>query len=118
VLADRSLMTRALINLLSNAVKFSPPATRVDCIISATADTVVCVVRDQGYGIAIEQQAHLFERFRRFHADGQPASDGTGLGMAFVKTVVSRHAGDIAIESALNAGTVVTITLRAHAVEQ
>jgi len=118
VLADRSLMTRALINLLSNAVKFSPPAKRVDCIISATADTVVCVVRDQGYGIAIEQQAHLFERFRRFHADGQPASDGTGLGMAFVKTVVSRHAGDIAIESALNVGTAVTITLRAHAVEQ
>ncbi len=54
VLAHRSLMTRALINLLSNAVKFSSPATRVDCIVSATSDTVVCVVRNQGYGIAIE----------------------------------------------------------------
>lgn len=117
VLADRSLMTRALINLLSNAVKYSPPATRVDCIVRATPEAVICVVRDQGYGIAREQQAHLFERFRRFHAAGQPASDGTGLGMAFVKTVVSRHAGDIAIESGLNMGTTVTITLRTHAVE-
>ena len=117
VLADRSLMTRALINLLSNAVKYSPPATHVDCIVSAMPDAVTCVVRDQGYGIAIEQQTHLFERFRRFHADGQPASDGTGLGMAFVKTVINRHAGEIAIESALNMGTSVTIALPAHGVE-
>jgi signal transduction histidine kinase len=117
VLADRSLMTRALINLLANAVKYSPPATRVDCIVSAMPEAVTCVVRDQGYGIATEQQTHLFERFRRFHADGQPASDGTGLGMAFVKTVINRHAGEIAIESALNMGTSVTITLRAHGIE-
>jgi CHASE2 domain-containing sensor protein/signal transduction histidine kinase len=117
VLADRSLMTRALINLLSNAVKYSPPETRVDCIVSETPEAIVCMVRDAGYGIALEQQAHLFERFRRFHRDGQPPSDGTGLGMAFVKTVISRHAGDIAIESAPDRGTTVTITLRAHAVE-
>jgi CHASE2 domain-containing sensor protein/signal transduction histidine kinase len=117
VLADRSLMTRALINLLSNAVKYSPPATRVDCIVSETPGAIVCVVRDMGYGIALEQQAHLFERFRRFHLDGQPPSDGTGLGMAFVKTVISRHAGEIAIKSAPDRGTIVTITLRAQTVE-
>ncbi|MDB5786121.1 CHASE2 domain-containing protein [Caballeronia mineralivorans] len=117
VLADRSLMTRALINLLSNAVKYSPPATRVDCIVSGMPGAIVCVVQDMGYGIALEQQAHLFERFRRFHLDGQPPSDGTGLGMAFVKTVISRHAGEIAIKSAPDRGTTVTITLRAQTVE-
>ncbi|MDN7182357.1 CHASE2 domain-containing protein [Caballeronia sp. SEWSISQ10-4 2] len=117
VLADRSLMTRALINLLSNAVKYSPPATRVGCIVSETPGAIVCVVQDMGYGIALEQQAHLFERFRRFHLDGQPPSDGTGLGMAFVKTVISRHAGEIAIKSAPDRGTTVTITLRAQTVE-
>jgi signal transduction histidine kinase len=117
VLADRSLMTRALINLLSNAVKYSPPATRVDCIVSEMPGAIVCVVQDMGYGIALEQQAHLFERFRRFHLDGQPPSDGTGLGMAFVKTVISRHAGEIAIKSAPDRGTTVTITLRAQTVE-
>jgi CHASE2 domain-containing sensor protein/signal transduction histidine kinase len=117
VLADRSLMTRALINLLSNAVKYSPAGTRVDCMVSEQHESIICTVRDRGYGIAVEQQAHLFERFRRFQVDGQPPSDGTGLGMAFVKTVIGRHAGDIAIESALNEGTKVTITLRAHAVE-
>jgi signal transduction histidine kinase len=110
-------MTRALINLLSNAVKYSPPATRVDCIVSGMPGAIVCVVQDMGYGIALEQQAHLFERFRRFHLDGQPPSDGTGLGMAFVKTVISRHAGEIAIKSAPDRGTTVTITLRAQTVE-
>jgi len=117
VLADRSLMTRALINLLSNAVKYSPPGTRVDCIVTEMPGAIVCVVRDAGYGIALEQQAHLFERFRRFHLDGQPPSDGTGLGMAFVKTVVSRHAGEIAIQSAPDQGTTVTITLRSQTIE-
>jgi CHASE2 domain-containing sensor protein/signal transduction histidine kinase len=117
VLADRSLMTRALINLLSNAVKYSPPGTRVDCIVTEMPGAVVCMVRDAGYGIALEQQAHLFERFRRFHLDGQPPSDGTGLGMAFVKTVITRHAGEIAIQSAPDQGTTVTITLRSQAIE-
>ena len=117
VLADRSLMTRALINLLSNAVKYSPSGTRVDCIVTERPGAIVCVVRDVGYGIALEQQAHLFERFRRFHLDGQPPSDGTGLGMAFVKTVISRHAGEIAIQSAPDQGTTVTITLRSQTIE-
>lgn len=111
VLADRSRLTRALINLLSNAVKFSPPATEIDCRVIQTPATILCLVSDQGYGIALEQQAHLFERFKRFHTPGQPASDGTGLGMAFVKTVVSRHRGDILVESAPQRGTTVTIIL-------
>ena len=114
VLADGALMTRALINLLSNAVKYSLPHTRIDCVVRIDPQAphrVCCIVRDHGYGIAPEQQAHLFERFRRFRAPGQPVSEGVGLGMAFVKTVVERHRGEIAVQSAPGQGTTVTISL-------
>ncbi|CAG9191106.1 Signal transduction histidine kinase [Paraburkholderia sabiae] len=116
--ADRSLMTRALVNVLNNAVKYSPPDTRITCTVaqerSATAELpprVRCTVRDEGYGMSAENQAHLFERFQRFHEVERPEATGTGLGMAFVKAVVTRHGGDVQVESAPGKGTALTITL-------
>jgi CHASE2 domain-containing sensor protein/signal transduction histidine kinase len=118
---DRSLMTRALVNILNNAVKYSPPDTRIVCsvgsgmpaIVPGAARRVSCTIRDQGYGIPKEQQAGLFERFRRFHASERPEVGGAGLGMAFVKTVVTRHGGDVDVVSAPGEGTAFTIWLPA-----
>ncbi|MEM5339383.1 CHASE2 domain-containing protein [Paraburkholderia azotifigens] len=116
--ADRSLMTRALVNVLNNAVKYSPPHTRITCGVErenrATGEgppRVRCTVRDEGYGMSAENQAHLFERFQRFHEAERPEATGTGLGMAFVKAVVTRHGGDVHVESARGKGTALTITL-------
>ena len=126
ICADRSLMTRALINILNNAVKYSPPDTRICCSLasakssspmtatttpSGAARRVSCTIRDQGYGIPKDQQARLFERFRRFHATERPDVGGAGLGMAFVKTVVTRHGGDVEVLSEPGAGTSFTIHL-------
>ncbi len=114
--ADRSLMTRALVNLLNNAVKYSPPNTRIICsiaVVEGSAPRVICSIRDQGYGIALEDQAKLFEPFRRFHEGQRPEVSGAGLGMAFVKTVVTRHGGDVHVESMPDQGTTVTMSLPA-----
>jgi CHASE2 domain-containing sensor protein/signal transduction histidine kinase len=116
VRAERSLITRALVNVMNNAVKYSPPNTRIDCILTRTEaprPTVQCLIRDQGYGIPLDQQAHLFERFKRFRTPDQPQTDGVGLGMAFVKTVVARHGGTIRVESETGRGTSLTIALPA-----
>jgi CHASE2 domain-containing sensor protein/signal transduction histidine kinase len=116
--ADRSLMTRALVNILNNAVKYSPGGTKITCTIGPgeplSADVpaqVICTVRDEGYGIPAERQAQLFERFQRFHETERPKVGGAGLGMAFVKTVVMRHGGDIRVVSAPGKGTTITILL-------
>ncbi|MGF6574466.1 CHASE2 domain-containing sensor protein [Paraburkholderia sp. GAS333] len=119
ICADRSLMTRALVNILNNAVKYSPPDTKVVCRVAGppsvdmpmAARRVTCTIRDQGYGIPKEQQTGLFERFRRFHATERPEVGGAGLGMAFVKTVVTRHGGDVEVVSAPGEGTAFTIHL-------
>ncbi|WP_341319353.1 CHASE2 domain-containing protein [Paraburkholderia sp. IMGN_8] len=127
ICADRSLMTRALVNILNNAVKYSPPDTRITCSLSnlsspgslapkaapGAANRVSCTIRDEGYGIPEEQQAGLFERFRRFHEAERPEVGGAGLGMAFVKTVVTRHGGDVEVVSAPGKGTAFTICLPA-----
>ncbi|RQH08931.1 CHASE2 domain-containing protein [Paraburkholderia dinghuensis] len=114
--ADRSLMTRALVNVLNNAVKYSPPNTRIVCTVRQAmlaAPRVICSIRDEGYGIALEDQANLFTPFRRFHAAQRPEVSGAGLGMAFVKTVVTRHGGEVSVESEPGVGTTLTMELPA-----
>ncbi|WP_442808784.1 CHASE2 domain-containing protein [Trinickia soli] len=110
--ADRSLMTRAVTNLLNNAVKYSPEDTVVHVSLTAAATgRTDCRIADQGYGMAEEARAHLFERFRRFRVPGQPHTQGAGLGMALVKTVVTRHDGEVKVESEPGRGTVVTVSV-------
>jgi CHASE2 domain-containing sensor protein/signal transduction histidine kinase len=116
ICADRSLMTRALVNIMNNAVKYSPPGSSIVCTVGAVDGLprrVQCTIRDQGYGIPLDQQSRLFQRFRRFHETEQPETGGAGLGMAFVKTVVTRHGGEVQVESAPGKGTAFTVRLPA-----
>jgi nitrogen fixation/metabolism regulation signal transduction histidine kinase len=116
ILADPSLMTRALVNIINNAVKYSQPNTRVMCVVGmgvALPQRVECTIRDEGYGIAEKDPACLFEQFRRFHTSELPDIEGTGLGMAFVKTVVTRHQGEVRVQSAIGRGTTLTLSLPA-----
>ena len=110
--ADRSLMTRAITNLLNNAVKYSPADTVVKVALTgAPPGRIHCAIADEGYGMAEEARAHLFERFRRFRVPGQPRTQGAGLGMALVKTVVTRHEGEVKVESEPGQGTIVTVSM-------
>ncbi|MCA8019798.1 sensor histidine kinase [Burkholderia metallica] len=117
VLGDPALLSRTLINLLDNAIKYSAPLTSVECRVEPDAGgkTVRCTIRDSGCGIDSADQTRLFERYRRFRTVGQPETSGVGLGMAFVKTVVERHEGQIHVHSVVLQGTTVTITLPAAA---
>jgi signal transduction histidine kinase len=114
---DRSLMARALCNLISNAISYSLPDTRITCTLRLKyvklLPQVVCRIADRGFGIAPHDQARLFQRYQRVSAPGQPHSDGTGLGLVFVKTVVERHFGEISLESTLGEGSTFIVTLPA-----
>lgn len=114
VLADRGLLTRALINLLDNAVKFSPAGASVTCTLTPTAlngrAAVACEIADVGSGIAQSQIARLFRKFDSARG-ALNGSEGIGLGLALVHTVVTRHEGTIACESGEGSGTTFTVTL-------
>lgn len=112
MLADRSLLTRALINLIHNAVKFTKPGGSVTCRLardqSAIPEAVVCTISDTGCGMSASELERIFARFARGSRGHSGA--GVGLGLSFVETVVSRHHGDITCVSEIDAGT--TFTLR------
>ncbi len=117
VCADRRLLTRALINLLDNAVKFSPKGKIVSCRLSKDSldgvEAVTCEIADSAGGMAQAQLAELFHRFATSREDVS-GSQGVGLGLALVHTVVTRHNGRIRCESAEGEGTVFTVTLPIH----
>jgi len=114
VCADRRLLTRALINLLDNAIKFSSQGKSVTCRLTpdrlAGLPAVACEIADSAGGIAQAQLADLFHRFATSR-DDITGSQGVGLGLALVHTVVTRHKGVIRCESARGEGTVFTLTL-------
>jgi CHASE2 domain-containing sensor protein/signal transduction histidine kinase len=117
VLADRGLLTRALVNLLDNAVKFSPAGEKVVCAVGPAslegARAVECRISDRAGGMSQASAGSLFRKFASFR-DGAHAPAGIGLGLALVQTVIRRHNGDIAVESVEGQGSVFTLKLPHH----
>jgi signal transduction histidine kinase len=64
----------------------------------------VCAVQGNGWGIAEDDILHVFEPFRRVGRQDVP---GGGIGLAYVRTLVRRHGGDITCQSTLGVGTIV-----------
>ncbi len=111
VQADPVLLRQVFANLLGNAFKYSRhrPQPRVEVGAQRIAGEHLLFVRDNGAGFDSSQAPGLFTPFQRFH----PASEfeGTGVGLAVVKRIVSRHGGRIWAESAPDQGACFTFTL-------
>ena len=106
---DGTMLSRVWQNLLSNAVKYSPAETTISVTLIGVhgehGERLRVSIRDQGYGMAPDDVANLFSRFRRFQQPGQPKAEGAGLGLVFVKTVVEKHHGNVHVNSTVGKGT-------------
>lgn len=109
VLADQSLLARALFNLLENAIKYSPAGSRISVRVSCAEGWLLCEIADQGRGIAVDELPELFSQYRRFTS--AHGSDGLGLGLSMVKAVVDRHGGRISCHSVVGQGTTFSVQL-------
>ena len=117
VRGDRDQLARLLTNLIGNAIQYTPSGGRVWVRLDRDLrkPTLKLEVQDTGIGIAPEALPHLFDRFYRAdvarsrHRTGQSA--GSGLGLAIVQAIVQVHQGQIRLDSQLDRGTTVTITL-------
>ncbi|MBP1731081.1 MAG: sensory transduction histidine kinase [Deltaproteobacteria bacterium] len=108
---DARLLTVVLENLFSNAWKFSEKATRsvIEFGVTYRENTKIFYVKDNGVGFDMAYVAKLFNPFQRLHNTRE--FPGTGIGLATVKRVISRHGGQVWIESEVNKGTTVYFTL-------
>ncbi len=90
--ADTALMRRVIINLLDNAIRHTPTGRFVTTPLSRHGDKILLIISDQGPGLTDDMKSRLFQPF----AGGNVS--GSGLGLAFVHTVIQRHGGQIGIE--------------------
>ena len=105
VLGDDLELYSAFGNLVSNAVRYTPDGGNITIRWSDLGDETIFSVRDTGPGIAQEHIPRLTERFYRVDRSRSRDTGGTGLGMAIVKHVITRHHGELKIESTLGVGS-------------
>lgn len=111
VTASRDLLQRALSNLISNSLRHTSSGGSVTVVARNIPGGVQVEVRDSGVGISAEHLPRLFDRLYRADDSRSQTSGGLGLGLAIVKKIVVLHGGSISIESRVNDGTNVRITL-------
>jgi anti-sigma regulatory factor (Ser/Thr protein kinase) len=114
ILADADGVSLALHSLLDNAVKYGGASHSVSVSWTKQGSRVALRVRDQGPGIAVDEQTRIFQRFVRGAAAAAANVRGTGIGLAMVQQVVTGHGGEVTVESAPGAGSVFTMWLPAE----
>jgi two-component system phosphate regulon sensor histidine kinase PhoR len=105
ILGDDLELYSAFGNLVSNAVRYTPDGGNIKIRWADVGDEAIFSVIDTGPGIAEEHIPRLTERFYRVDRSRSRDTGGTGLGMAIVKHVISRHHGELKIESKLGVGS-------------
>ncbi len=110
---DQALLRQVWVNLLSNAVKYT--GQRAEAAIEVGAATAngenTYWVKDNGAGFDMRFADKLFGVFQRLHSDAE--FEGTGIGLAIVKRIVTRHGGRVWAESEVGKGTAMYFTLPA-----
>lgn len=113
VFADPESLGRALSNLLSNAIRLAPSGSELTIGSGSARGWAWIAVRDQGPGIARDDQQRVFDRFRRGPNGGRR---GSGLGLAIARQIVESHEGKMALFSVLGAGSTFVIWLPDRAI--
>jgi len=102
-------LRQVLDNVVGNAIKYSNRDGEVKVSIHAEGDQIILQVSDDGPGIPIQDQPHIFDKFYR--GRNMDKQEGSGLGLAIVKSIVDAHQGRIWVESNLGQGSTFFIVL-------
>jgi light-regulated signal transduction histidine kinase (bacteriophytochrome) len=110
-MGDKALMRQVFVNLLSNAIKFSRTreTPRIKVGSSIKGDEIVYYVKDNGAGFDMQYADKLFGVFQRLHNVNE--FEGTGIGLAIVKRIVTRHGGRVWAEAKVNEGATIYFSI-------
>ncbi|MGB5238993.1 MAG: PAS domain S-box protein [Flavobacteriaceae bacterium] len=109
IIQDEKIVALTLTNLLHNAIKYSAENTTISLEVEIKEDQIIFRIVDQGVGIPLADQKHIFERY--FRAENVLTTQGTGIGLNIVKTHLGQLGGSIEFESEENKGSVFTVML-------
>lgn len=106
--ANEELLKQVWINLLDNAIKFAPNGETISVSIKRKDRSTVVSITNTGSEISPYSQKHIFNKF--YQADESHSSQGSGIGLAVVKKIVSLHRGDVCVISG-NKKTIFVVTV-------
>lgn len=109
ILGDRDLLFLALFNLMDNAIKFTKRGDTIDLRGREDSGSVIIEVADTGPGITDDDLQLVWHELYRGQRSRGIA--GSGLGLPLVRTIVERHGGAVAIESRVDQGTLIRLSL-------
>jgi len=109
ILGNPLHLQRMISNLVENAIKFTPTLGKINILCRAETNQLILEISDNGPGIPLDDQPHIFDKFYRGSNLSQNIP-GTGLGLSIVKSVVDKHHGRIWLDSS-PAGTTFTVLL-------
>ncbi len=108
---DRNLVTQVWVNLISNAIKYSAPREQpvIEIDSYASAEELVYRIKDNGVGFNMKYADKLFGVFQRLHK--MTEFEGTGVGLALVHQIVSRHGGRVWAKAETGKGAIFSFSL-------
>lgn len=110
VYADISLIERALNNLIGNAIKHNESGTKIDVLVMKKEGLLEIIVEDNGKGISLDHQQHIFEQFYQV-GNNHRQGNNSGLGLAITKRIVELHGQVIRLKSELRKGACFSFSL-------
>ena len=108
---DIEQLRRVILNLVDNGIKYSNPGGTVTISLRQRGGVTRISVSDNGIGIPESDYALIFDRFYRSLETRGRDSQGVGLGLSIVDTIVKGHGGSIEVDSVKGAGTTFTVSL-------
>ena len=113
IFADEMHLTNVIFNLMDNAVKYKKAEEDLELKVKTWNESgkLMISIQDNGIGIKKENLKKIFEKFYRVHTGNLHDVKGFGLGLAYVKKIITDHKGTIRAESDLNVGTKFIIAL-------
>lgn len=110
--ADARRMEQVYSNLIGNALRYGDVENLTVRISAVRLENKIRIAfADNGPGIPLGDQAHIFERFYRVHKDRSRDAGGTGLGLSIVKNIIEAHGGLVSVESSPGAGATFVVSL-------
>ncbi len=110
VSADEQLLTQCFANLIDNSIKYSGKDVMIVIEVQRSGKWIVISIKDNGFGIPKEKLPVIFDKYTRLEPDNAKIN-GFGIGLNYVKTIVEKHEGEVAVRSYPGEGTKFSILL-------
>ena len=116
IACDPEKIERVVLNLISNAIKFSDKGDEIFIDVKAKDEFVKISVKDNGIGIEEKNLDAIFDRFKQVDKSLSRNTEGTGIGLSLVKSIVELHSGCIYAESEVGKGSKFIVELPSRSV--